>query len=337
MEPWRAISTVPFHLSFLEFRYMRFERPFDMSKFRKEQNKSLKIKDGFFDPLTWIDSGNYALNKMICNDFYGGVPIGSVTTIAGEPGAGKSYIASGNIVRNALAQGVSVVLLDSESAVKRKWAAALGVDTDHPNLIRWSKNTINEVAKTISDFMEDEYVPAVGNFAREEQPPVLFVIDSLGNLETETGIEQFQSGDLKGDKGIFAKQLKMMLKNCMREFDGYQVGMVCTNHVYKSQSMFDHDDVITGGCLVAGTQVWLANGDRKPIERIELGDTVKTMNGEHKVLHLWRYLKPTYTLQLENGKHIQCSAEHRFLVLSDGEQIWKCASDIQEDDEIICI
>ena len=60
------------------------DRPFDMSKFRKEQNKALKIKDGFFDPLTWIDAGNFALNKMMSNDFYGGVPIGSVTTFAGK-------------------------------------------------------------------------------------------------------------------------------------------------------------------------------------------------------------------------------------------------------------
>ena len=39
----------------------------------------------------------------------------------------------------------------------------------------------------------------------------------------------------------------MMMKNVMREIDGYQVGMICTNHTYKSQSMFDHDDVISGG------------------------------------------------------------------------------------------
>ena len=227
---------------------MRTDRPFDMSKFRKERNKTLKIKDGFFDPLIWIDTGNFALNKMMSNDFFGGVPIGSVSGFAGESGSGKSYIVSGNIVRNALKQGVSVVLLDSESAIKRKWAQALGVDTDHPNLIRWSKTTINQVAKTISDFMEQEYVPAVTGMAREEMPPVLFVLDSLGNLETETGMDQFQSGDLKGDKGIFAKQAKMLLKNTIRSFDGYQVGMVFTNHTYKNQNQYsDHEDIITGG------------------------------------------------------------------------------------------
>jgi RecA/RadA recombinase len=235
---------------------MRAFRPFDMSKFRKEQNKTLKIKDGFFDPITWIDTGNFALNKMISNRFDGGVPIGSVSGFAGESGAGKSYVVSGNIVRNALLQDVAVVILDSENAVKKEWATKLGVPVDHLNLIRWSKNTINEVAKTVSDFMEDDYLPSMGNLPREEQSPVLFILDSLGNLETETGIEQFEKGDLKGDKGIFAKQAKMMFKNIMRKFDGYQVGMVFTNHTYKNQNMYsDHEDIISGG----GGQVYISD------------------------------------------------------------------------------
>jgi RecA/RadA recombinase len=61
-------------------------KPHDMSKFRKEQNKKLSIKDGFFDPITWISTGNFALNKMISGSFYDGIPIGSVTCFAGESG-----------------------------------------------------------------------------------------------------------------------------------------------------------------------------------------------------------------------------------------------------------
>jgi RecA/RadA recombinase len=221
-------------------------RPHDMSKFRKEQNKKLSIKDGFFDPITWISTGNFALNKMMSGDFNWGVPIGSVTCFAGESGSGKSLFVSGNIVRNALAADISVILLDSEDAVKRKWAAALGVNPDHPNLIRWNKNTINQVALVIADFMK-EYVEDYKNMAREDQPPVLFVIDSLGNLNSETDIDQFSKGDLKGDKGIKAKALKMLVTNCIRLFSGYQVGLVCTNHTYKSQDMYSPDDVISGG------------------------------------------------------------------------------------------
>ena len=60
---------------------------------------------------TWISTGNYTLNKLISNDFNKGVPLGKVTVLAGESGAGKSYIASGNIVKVAQEQGIFVVQL----------------------------------------------------------------------------------------------------------------------------------------------------------------------------------------------------------------------------------
>lgn len=250
--------------------------------------------------------------------------------------SGKSLIVSGNIVRNALADGVSVILLDSEDGVKRKWAAALGVDPEHPNLIRWNKNTINQVASVIGDFMKD-YALEYSRTAREEQPPVLFVIDSLGNLNSETEIDQFSKGDLKGDKGIKAKALKMLVTNCIRLFSGFQVGLVCTNHTYKSQDMYNPDDVISGGCLVAGTSVWLADGGRENIENLKIGDKVKTLFGDQPVTKLWNYKKSTYSLDFGEGQTVECSPDHRFLVITDDGQQWKTAADIEEGDELVAI
>lgn len=61
-------------------------KPLDLSRFRKAVNKSLKITDGYHDPKTWIDTGNYALNMMISGSFFKGVPLGKVTVFAGESG-----------------------------------------------------------------------------------------------------------------------------------------------------------------------------------------------------------------------------------------------------------
>jgi hypothetical protein len=52
---------------------------------------------------------------------------------------------------------------------------------------------------------------------------------------------------LKGDKGIKAKALKMLVANCIRLFAGYEIGLVATNHVYKSQDQYHTDDMISGG------------------------------------------------------------------------------------------
>jgi recombination protein RecA len=229
-------------LVFLEERKL-MAKPFDISKFRKEITKSIDgLSIGFNDPTDWISTGNYALNYLISGDFHRGIPLGKVTVFAGESGAGKSYICSGNIIKNAQEQGIFVVLIDSENALDEDWLKALGVDTSESKLLKLSMAMIDDVAKTISTFMSDYKALPDG-----ERPKVLFVIDSLGMLLTPTDINQFDSGDLKGDLGRKPKALTALVRNCVNMFGSYNVGLVCTNHTYASQDMFDPDDKISGG------------------------------------------------------------------------------------------
>jgi recombination protein RecA len=218
-------------------------KPFDVSKFRKEITKSIDgLSIGFNDPIDWISTGNYALNYLISGDFNKGIPLGKVTVFAGESGAGKSYICSGNIVRHAQEQGIFVVLIDTENALDETWLRALGVSTDESKLLKLSMAMVDDVAKTISTFMADYKALPDG-----ERPKVLFVIDSVGMLLTPTDVNQFEAGDMKGDLGRKAKSLTALVRNCVNMFGAYGVGMVCTNHTYASQDMFDPDDKISGG------------------------------------------------------------------------------------------
>jgi RecA/RadA recombinase len=218
-------------------------KPFDVSKFRKEITKSIDgLSIGFNDPTDWVSTGNYALNYLISGDFNRGIPLGKVTVFAGESGAGKSYICSGNIVRHAQEQGIFVVLVDTENALDEAWLHALGVSTDESKLLKLSMAMVDDVAKTISTFMSDYKA-----LAPEDRPKVLFVIDSVGMLLTPTDVNQFEAGDMKGDLGRKAKSLTALVRNCVNMFGAYNVGMVCTNHTYASQDMFDPDDKISGG------------------------------------------------------------------------------------------
>ena len=218
-------------------------KPFDVSKFRKDITKSIDgLSIGFHDPTDWINTGSYALNYLVSGDFHKGVPMGKVTVFAGESGAGKSYFAAGNIVKHAQDQGIFVVLIDSENALDETWLHALGVDTDEAKLLKLSMSMIDDVAKTISTFMKD-----YKSMAEEDRPKVLFVIDSLGMLLTPTDVDQFDKGDMKGDMGRKPKALTSLVRNTVNMIGSYNVGMVCTNHTYASQDMFDPDDKISGG------------------------------------------------------------------------------------------
>jgi RecA/RadA recombinase len=218
-------------------------KAWDVSKFRKDLTKSIDgLSFGFNDPTDWISTGNYTLNYLISGDFHRGIPLGKVTVFAGESGAGKSYICSGNIVRHAQEQGIYVVLIDSENALDEAWLHALGVDTSEDKLLKMNMAMIDDVAKTISEFMKG--YKAMDPADRQK---ILFVIDSLGMLLTPTDVNQFEAGEMKGDMGRKPKALTSLVRNCVNMFGSMNVGMVCTNHTYASQDMFDPDDKISGG------------------------------------------------------------------------------------------
>jgi recombination protein RecA len=222
-------------------------RPFDISKFRKSITKSVPgLSVGFNDPDTWVSTGNYTLNKLISGDFKKGIPLGKVTVFAGESGAGKSYIASGNLVRHAQEQGIFVVLIDSENALDESWLHALNVDTSEDKLLKLNLAMIDDVAKVVSDFMKD-YKSEYADKDKADRPKILFVVDSLGMLLTPTDVDQFQKGDMKGDMGRKPKALTALVRNTVNMLGEYNVGFVATNHTYASQDMFDPDDKISGG------------------------------------------------------------------------------------------
>lgn len=223
------------------------QKPFDLTKFRTGLTKSITgISAGFHDPQDWISTGNHTLNYLISGDFNRGIPLGKVSVFAGESGSGKSFICSGNIVKNAQDAGCQVVLFDSENALDEKWLHALNVDTSPDKLLKISVSMIDDVAKALSEFVK-EYKSNYGDLPYEEQPKLLFVIDSLGMLLTPTDVDQFNKGDMKGDLGRKAKSLTALVRNTVNQIAPYPIGIVATNHTYASQDMFDPDDKISGG------------------------------------------------------------------------------------------
>ena len=270
-------------------------KAFDLSKFRKTLTKSIDgLGVGFNDPTDWVSTGNYALNYLISSDFHKGIPLGKVTVFAGESGAGKSYICSGNLIKHAQEQGIYVVLVDTENALDEAWLKALGVDTGEDKLLKLNMAMIDDVAKTISEFMKEYKEMA-------ERPKVLFVLDSLGMLLTPTDVNQFEAGDLKGDMGRKPKALTALVRNCVNMFGNYNVGMVCTNHTYASQDMFDPDDKISGGQgFVYASSIVVAMKKLK-LKEDENGNKISEVKGIRASCKIMktRYAKPFETLQIK--------------------------------------
>lgn len=210
--------------------------------------------------------------------------------------SGKSYICSGNIVRNAQEQGIFVVLIDSENALDEAWLHALGVDTSDEKLLKLNMAMIDDVAKTISEFMK-----SFKEIPEDSRPKVLFVIDSLGMLLTPTDVDQFNKGELKGDMGRKPKALTALVRNCVNMFGSFNVGLVATNHTYASQDMFDPDDKISGGQgFIYASSIVIA---MRKLKLKEDDDGVKTtdirgIRSACKIMKT-RYAKPFESVQIK--------------------------------------
>jgi RecA/RadA recombinase len=210
--------------------------------------------------------------------------------------SGKSFLASGNIVRNAQEQGIFVVIIDSENALDESWLQALGVDTSPDKLLKLSMAMIDDVAKTIHEFMK-----SYKEIAEEQRPKVLFVIDSLGMLLTPTDVAQFEAGDMKGDMGRKPKALMALVRNTVNMIGAYDVGLVATNHSYASQDPYDPDPKVSGGSGFVFASSILVAMKKLKLKEDEDGNKVSQVLGIRagcKVMKS-RYAKPFEDIELQ--------------------------------------
>jgi len=258
----------------------KITKTMDLSKFRKSLTKSIDgISIGFRDPTTWVDTGNYALNYLISGDFFKGVPLSKVTILAGRSGSGKSYITSANLVKNAQAQGIMCVIVDTENAIDEDWLKKLGVNTDEDKLLKVNIAMINDAAQFIDMFVKG-YKEQYTDVPESDRPGVLFVIDSLGMLSDPVAQEQFASGNVsKGTFGTKAKAIKALITQCVNLIADWNIGLVCTQHTSVSQDPYSPDDIITGGdgqIFAASIVVAMRKGKLKEDES---GAKVSDVNG----------------------------------------------------------
>lgn len=274
-------------------------RPFNLSKVKKATASS-GISYGFNDPVTWLDTGCYALNYLIGSKFDGGVPLeGKFTMFAGDSGSGKSYIGTANIIKDCQKKKIWPVFLDTENALDMSWMEALGVDTEAAD--KWSVASVDQAAMLIASTI-NSYVEETANTPYSERPKMCIFIDSLGMLITPTQERQFEEGDQKGDLGIKAKMITNMLRNTMAKIANQPIGLICTNHVFDSQDKYKPDS-IPGGKMVEFASSVIVQMNKYMLKEDEFG--TKLLDGAvagirtSAVVRKSRYAKPFEKLKID--------------------------------------
>lgn len=270
-------------------------KPFDLKKLKASLvKKNSNIKEGFTDPKVWISTGNYALNYRISSDFHKGFPLeGKMTLLAGESATGKSYIASGNVIRWCQQNGVMSIIIDTEAAIDNQWIRAIGVDPDADNITHYSISLIDDITSTLMEILK-QYKEAYVDASSEERPPLLIDIDSLGMATTGVEMKHAEEGNNKGDMGLKQKQLFNMCRTFLASVGEMPIGMICTQHTYASQDIYRPDAIISGGSSLEFTPSVVIAMKKKKMKEDDQGKKLDEVAGVHvsAMVRKSRYGKP---------------------------------------------
>lgn len=231
------------------------------------ESKTARIND-------YIHTGSYILNACMTGSLFRGIPTGRVTTFAGAPGAGKSYLAI-SVCREAQKKGYTPVYMDSEGAIDIDFVKRLGCDTS--KFVIKQVTTISEVSTFMANLLKK-----VNECKDSEKPKLIFVLDSLGNLTSTKELTDTLEANQKRDM-TKQQEIKALFRTNATALAKAQAPMIVCSHIYQTQDLFSKSVVSGGSGIQYNSSVTLmlstAKLDDKESDKIaenKVGDYTKT-------------------------------------------------------------
>jgi RecA/RadA recombinase len=175
----------------------------------------------------WIDTGNYALNRIVSGSVYNGIPAGRVVLLSGDSTTGKTLLA-GLVLNSALKMNYDhIFYFDSEGGIMKTFFEKLNCPPD-------------KIEHILVDSVEDATVKVstvysgISEFkAAEPDAKFLCVLDSLGSLVPMKLIKDaLEKGKQVQDQGLRAKLVNTFMKSAMIPALKTETTFLVINHTY---------------------------------------------------------------------------------------------------------
>jgi RecA/RadA recombinase len=223
------------------------------------------------DTAGFIDTGSYAFNALLSGSIYGGLPSNKVTALAGESSTGKTFYALG-ICKNFLQSNekAGVVYFETEGALTRDMLTERGIDTRRFVIVPVS--TVQEFrtqATKILDAYEKE--------KKDNRPPLLMCLDSLGMLSTTKEMEDIAEGKETRDM-TRAQLVRGAFRVLSLKLAKLDIAMMVTNHTYAVVGAYVPTKTMGGGDglkYAASTIVFLSKSKDKDGGTEVVGNFIK--------------------------------------------------------------
>jgi RecA/RadA recombinase len=236
-----------------------------------EYSGKLSDEDKFTN-TGWIDTGSYALNALLSGSIYGGMPDNKVVAWAGEEAVGKTFFNLA-VIKHFLDNNPNSVacIFESEHALDRKMVESRGIDPKRIYLVE--VGTVQEFRTKALQIIEK----ACND---KDRPPMIFALDSLGNLSTNKEVDDIAAGEDKRDM-TRTQLIRGAFRVLTLKLGKAKIPMTVTNHMYMKTgvSFGDPREMGGGGGLkfAASTIVYLSKAQYK--EGTELKGAVITCTG----------------------------------------------------------
>jgi len=224
------------------------------------------------DVTGYVGTGSYAMNALLSGSIYGGLPQNKVTAFAGEPSVGKTFYAL-NVVKQFLIDNPDgfCFYFESESAISKEFLVQRGIDA--------KRVAITPVA-TVQEF-RTQAVKILDRYLEEKkQPPMMFVLDSLGNLSTDKEMQDIADG--KDTRDMTRAQLvRGAFRVLTLKLGKAKVPLIVTNHVYDVVGSYVPMKKMGGGSgleYAASTIIFLS---KKKDKQLDDGDRTGSVITAH--------------------------------------------------------
>ena len=169
----------------------------------------------------YVDSGSYALNKVISGDYNGGYPIGSITEIYGESSSAKTVFLTHAFI-GAQREGFHTVMVDNEHAYSPSFAEKLGLDSK--KLIYTNPESLEDCFETI-----EKVIKAIRK--KDKDTPIMIGYDSIGTSPTKKEMDDDFGKNSEMGGALRAKVAGQCLRRINPLLRKYKAGLIIINQV----------------------------------------------------------------------------------------------------------
>lgn len=203
-----------------------------------EKLKKLGVISEREEPKVFINSGSYALNKVISGRYNGGYPLPGIVEISGESSSGKTVLLA-HLFREAQKLGFYCKLEDAEQTWSADFADNFGVDR--------SKLLVNSNLATLEEAFDsiDKTIKTIRE--EDKDTPIVVGLDSLPVLPTK---KEQESEDYATSETLGMIRAKAV-GGCLRKIHGLassqKVLFVIINQLRSKIVMYGNPDTRAAG------------------------------------------------------------------------------------------